>query len=269
MKITQDTQLVVSLAGKQNSIGAAMHNAGYEALGVNFVYVPITTGDPKNAISGIRGFNLKGGTVSMPHKQAVMEYLDKVDSVAQTIGAVNTVLNEDGILTGYNSDWVGAMAALKEVTRIENKRVIVIGAGGVARAITYGLKQNGAHTIIYARDREKAKKLADDFDAEFGGTIENLQSAEYDVAINATSIGFGTDESIVNESFFRPNTVVMDVVFVPAETTFMKDAKSRGADVVAGYRMLIHQALFQMELFTGKKAPFDVMERALLDALSG
>lgn len=268
MKITQDTQLVVSLAGKQNSIGAAMHNAGYEALGVNFVYVPITTSDPKNAIAGIRGFNLKGNTVSMPHKQTVMDYLDKVDPVAQAIGAVNTVLNEDGVLTGFNSDWVGAMTALKEVTDLKDKRVVVIGAGGAARAIVYGLKQNEAHTTIYARDEEKAKKLADEFDAQFGGTLENLPSAEYDVVINATSVGFGNNETIVDESFFKPDTVAMDVVFVPAETTFMKAAKSRGAEVVAGYRMLIHQALFQMELFTGKKAPFEIMEKALLDALN-
>lgn len=269
MKITQETQLVVSLAGKQNSIGAAMHNAGYESLGVNFVYVPITTSNPKDAIAGVRGFNLRGNTVSMPHKQAVMEYLDNIDPVAQTIGAVNTVLNEDGVLTGYNSDWVGAMTALQEATELKGKRVVVIGAGGAARAIVYGLKQNEATAVVYSRDAEKGKALATEFDAKFGGGLNDLPSAEYDVVINATSVGFGTEESIVDSSFFKPNTVAMDVVFVPAETTFLKDAKEQGATVVPGYRMLIHQALFQMELFTGKKAPFEVMEQALLNALNG
>lgn len=268
MKITQETQLVVSLAGKQNSIGAAMHNAGYDSLGVNFVYVPITTNNPKDAIAGIRGFNLRGNTVSMPHKQTVMEYLDKVDPVAQTIGAVNTVLNEDGVLTGYNSDWVGAMTALQEATELKGKRVVVIGAGGAARAIVYGLKQNEALAVIYSRDSEKGEALAAEFDAQYGGNLDDLASAEYDVVINATSVGFGTAESIVEASFFKPNTVAMDVVFVPAATTFLKDAKEQGAAIVPGYRMLIHQALFQMELFTGKKAPFEVMEKALLDALN-
>lgn len=268
MKITKDTRLVVSFASKQNSIGAAMHNAGYKALGVDFVYIPIATDDIKNAISGIRGFNLCGNTVSMPHKQSVMQYLDKIDPIARVIGAVNTVQNKEGLLTGYNSDWIGAMNALNEATELKHKRVIVIGAGGAARAIIYGLKQNEAHTCIYARNTAKAKELADEFGAELGGDIDDLQSAEYDVVINATSVGFGTDESIVDKSFFRPDTVAMDVVFVPAETTFMKDAKNQGAQVVAGYRMLIHQALFQMELFTGQKAPFDVMQDALLEALS-
>src|ERR1700722_10756636 len=109
MKITKDTSLIVSLASKQNSLGAAMHNAGYQALGLNFVHIPITTEDIKNAISGLRGFNLKGATVSMPHKQAIMQHLDKIDDTAETIGAVNTVSNVHGVLTGYNSDWIGAM----------------------------------------------------------------------------------------------------------------------------------------------------------------
>jgi len=268
MKITKDTKLVTSLASKQNSIGAAMHNAGYEALGVNFVYIPIATDDIKNAIAGVRGLNLVGSSVSMPHKQTVMQYLDEVDEVAKTIGAVNTVVNENGVLTGYNSDWVGAMTALQEATELEGKKVIVIGAGGAARAIVYGLMQNNAKAVVYDRTPEKAKELAESFNAEVGGDLEALKSVDsYDIVINATSVGFGTDESVVSEDFFKPNTVAMDVIFVPAETMFLKHAKAKGAKTVAGYRMLIHQALFQMEKYTGKKAPFEVMEKALLEAI--
>lgn len=104
-----------------------MHNAAYAAIGEDVVYVPITTDDIKNAIAGVRGFNLRGNTVSMPHKQTVMQYLDKIDPTAEKIGAVNIVSNDNGVLTGYNSDWVGAMNALKEVTGLEGKSVIVIG----------------------------------------------------------------------------------------------------------------------------------------------
>lgn len=271
MQITKETKLIVSFSAKQNSLGAAMHNAGYAAIGENAVYVPITTDDIKNAIAGIRGFNLRGNTISMPHKQAVMQYLDKIDSTAEAIGAVNTVSNDNGVLTGYNSDWVGAMSALKEVTELGGKNVIVIGAGGAARAIVYGLKQHKAHAIVFNRNIEKTKSLANDLGAEFGGDIEALKKIDsYDIVINATPVGSaasGTEECVVNEDFFKPDTTAMDVITVPAETMFLKRAKAKGAQTIPGYRMLIHQALFQMELFTGKKAPFEVMEKALLEAL--
>jgi len=271
MQITKETNLIVSLAAKQNSIGAAMHNAGYQALGLNFVYIPITTDDIVQAITGVRGFNLVGNTVSMPHKQAVMEHLDEIDEVAKTIGAVNTVHNVDGKLIGYNSDWVGAMAALKEVTEIEGKKVIVIGAGGAARAIVYGLAQNKAQVTIYGRTADKARSLADDFGVTFGGDLSALDSASgYDIVINATPVGSAksdSDESLVDQAFFKSGTVAMDVVTVPTETQFLKNAQAKGAKLVYGYRMLIHQALFQFELFTGQKPPFEVMEEALLAAV--
>lgn len=270
MKITKETNLLVSFASKQNSLGAAMHNAGYQALGVNFVYIPITTDDIANAIRGVRAFNLKGCTVSMPHKQAVMQYLDKIDEVAKTIGAVNTVHNDNGVLTGYNSDWVGAITALKEVTDIAGKKAIVIGAGGAARAIVYGLVQNKASVTVFGRTAEKAESLANDFGVTFGGDIEALKStADYDIVINATPVGSvktDSNESLADESFFRPDTVAMDVITVPAETKFLQFAKAKGAKQIFGYRMLIHQALFQFELFTSQKPPFEVMEKALLEA---
>ncbi|HSW77954.1 MAG TPA: shikimate dehydrogenase [Candidatus Chromulinivoraceae bacterium] len=271
MTITKDTKLIVSFSAKQNSLGAAMHNAAYVAIGENALYVPITTNDIQNAIAGVRGFNLRGNTVSMPHKQAVMQYLDKIDPIAEAIGAVNTVSNDGGVLTGYNSDWVGAMNALKEVTKLEGKRVAVIGAGGAARAIIYGLLQNKAKPVVFNRDTAKAESLANDLGAEFGGDLARLKTVDdYDIVINATPVGSlvsGVDECIVTEDFFKPSVVAMDVITVPADTKFLQYAKAKGAMTVPGYRMLIHQALFQLELFTGKKAPFEVMEKALLEAL--
>lgn len=268
MTITKDTNLIVSFASKQNSVGAAMHNAGYQALGLNFMYVPITTDDIANAIAGVRGFGLVGNTVSMPHKQTVMQHLDVIDEVAQKIGAVNTVHNKEGVLTGYNSDWVGAMEALKEITELSGKKAVVIGAGGAARAIVYGLKHYGASVVILNRDQEKGQNLANDFDAEFKGGLEKLKDIQdYDILINATSVGFGTEESPVPAEAIKEGTVVLDVVFIPNPTIFMRHAESRNCKTVPGYRMLIHQALFQFELFTGQKPPFEVMEKALLGAL--
>jgi len=268
MQITKDTRLITSLAARQNSLGPAMHNAGYAALGLNFIFLPITTDDIAGGIAAVRGLRLVGTTVSMPHKQAVMQHLDQVDEVARTIGAVNTVANRDGVLTGYNSDWVGAMEALKEVTSLEGRRVVVLGAGGAARAIVYGLRRNHATVTVLNRNADKAAKLAEAFGATYGGGLERLaELADYDILVNATSIGFGTEESPMPAASLKRGVVVLDAVFVPTETALLKAAKERGGVVVPGYRMLIHQALFQFELFTGRKPPFEVMEQALLSVV--
>ncbi len=265
MKITKDTKLITSLAAKQNNLGPAMHNAGFAALGLNFIFLPVTTDDIKGGIAAVRGLRLVGSTVSMPHKQAVMAHLDHVDDVARAIGAVNTIANRDGVLTGYNSDWVGAMEALKEVTALAGKRAVVLGAGGAARAMVYGLQRNGATVTVLNRDAAKGEALARSFGANYAGGLDQLAALrDYEVLVNATSIGFGTTETPVPAGAIKPGVVVLDAVFVPTETTFLKDAKSRGATTVPGYRMLIHQALFQFELFTGQKPPFAVMEQALL-----
>jgi shikimate dehydrogenase len=268
MPITKETRLITSLAAKQNSLGPAMHNAGYAALGLNFIFLPITTDDIAGGIAAVRGLRLVGTTVSMPHKQAVMQYLDQVDDVARSIGAVNTIANRDGVLTGYNSDWVGAMEALKEATSLENKRVVLLGAGGAARAIVYGLKRNHATVTLLNRDAAKGGKLARDFGVTFGGGLDQLAGMDdYDILVNSTSVGFGTEESPVPAESIKPGVVVLDVVFVPTQTALLRTAKERGCTTVPGYRMLIHQALFQFELFTGRKPPFDVMEKALLAAV--
>lgn len=265
MQITKDTKLITSLASKQGNVGAVMYNAGFQAVAPHFVYVPITTDDIKGAIAGVRGLKLAGSNVSMPHKQAVMQYLDHVDETAKIIGAVNTISNRDGVLTGYNSDWVGATAALQEATSLKGKRVIVLGAGGTARAIVYGLKHHGAIVTLLNRDAAKGAQLAQDFGVAFGGGIERLAAlTDYDVLVNSTSVGFGTDESPVPSEAIKRGVVVQDVVFIPTRTRLLREAEARGCTIVPGYRMLIHQALFQFELYAGQRPPFEVLEKALL-----
>jgi len=271
MIIDNETKVISSIAIKQSSLGAAMHNSGFRHLGLNFVYIPLTVADCKNAVAGIRALNFRGSTVSMPHKQEVIKYLDKIDPVAKKIGAVNTISNESGVLTGYNSDWIGAIEALKEVTKLKNRVVCLIGAGGAARAISYGLKENKSDVVIFDRTVSKAMKLSKTFDLRLGGDLENLKKfqEDYDILINATSVGFypNTNDSIVDKEMIQLGKVAMDVVFNPRETLFLKYAKTRKCSIVPGYRMLIHQALFQFELFTGRKPPFKVMEHALLKNL--
>ena len=183
-----------------------MHNSAYQYLGLNFVFIPLVVTDCKNAVAGIRALNFRGTAVSIPHKEEVMRYLNNIDTKAKSIGAVNTISNDNGILTGYNSDWIGAVEALKEVTVLENKKVILIGAGGAARAIAYGLSVSKANVIIFNRSPEKAKKLAQTFKLEVGGNLNSVKNIkDYDILINATSVGsaVGQLESMSSTHFFE------------------------------------------------------------------
>ena len=266
MEITANTKLTGSIASKRSILGAIMHNAAYEYLGLDFIFTPYETEDTKNAVAGMRGLGIIGLACSMPHKQELLKYVDKVDPTAKKIGAINTLYNKNGIITGYNSDWIGAVEALKKVTSIKNKKVSIIGAGGAARAIVYGLKKEKAKTKIYNRSQQKGKQLAEEFECNFGGGIDDIHQ-NYDILINATSVGFREDKCVITKDKIRKSSIIMDVCFIPLETKLLKIAKQSGCIVVPGYRMLIHQALFQFKLFTGKDAPFSVMEEALIGNL--
>ncbi|WP_437886395.1 shikimate dehydrogenase family protein [Sorangium sp. So ce307] len=142
------------------STGAAMHLAGYRALGLDFTYIPFAVTDVEGATRGMRALGIRGLGVSMPYKQAVIPLLDEIDPVAARIGAVNTIVNDEGRLRGYNTDWIGAVRALEEVTQLGGARVLLLGAGGAARAVAFGLAERGAAITIANRDLEKARQLA-------------------------------------------------------------------------------------------------------------
>jgi shikimate dehydrogenase len=243
-----------------------MHNAAYKALGVPFTYVAFGIEQTQDAVLAMRYLGIRGLGVSMPHKIRVMGYLDAMDETATRIGAVNTIVNDDGHLTGYNTDWIGAVRALEEQVQLEGKHVIVVGAGGAARAIVYGLVERGSHVTIYNKTTDKGAELAQAFGVQFGGGLDALGALRgYDVLVQATSVGFhAPDESIIPLSILQAGKVVLDVVFIPVQSRLVREAASRGCSAISGTRMLIHQALSQFELYTGQKAPFEVMEQALL-----
>jgi shikimate dehydrogenase len=151
-----------------HSLSPQLHNAGYQALGIDdkFVYIAaqVKVNHIEDFIKGIRAMNIRGVSCTMPHKLAVMKYLDVIDETAKTIGAVNTIVNQEGILTGYNTDWLGAVTPLEKLTSLKNKEVAVLGAGGAARAIIFGLTKKGAKVTIFNRTREKAEEIAKEFD---------------------------------------------------------------------------------------------------------
>jgi len=247
------------------SLGAAMHLAGYQALHLPFTYVPFAVTDLEGAIRGMRALGIRGLGISMPFKQAVMPLLDELDPVAGTIGAVNTVVNEGGRLVGHNTDWIGAIRAVEEQVPVAGARVLLIGAGGAARAIAFGVKERGGKLVIANRDVEKARSLAAETGAEAKGLEELERAGDHDIVINATSAGMVEVEtrSLVPEEALREGITVMDIVYKPIETELLKAAARRGARAIHGGRMLLHQAARQFELYTGREAPLTSMDEAL------
>jgi len=255
-----------SIAGSIGGNGVLMHNAAYKALGLNYCYVSFQPDNLEDTIKGVRAMGIRGLGVTMPYKQEVIKYLDELDESAKIIGAVNTIVNDNGILKGYNTDWTGAIKCLEETGDIHGKKIAVIGAGGVGRAIIYALKKYTDDIVVYNIEEDMGKEVCNYFGVKYAGVPADFnRSVDYDILINATSVGFKTEESVLTAEQMRENKIVLDVVFMPFETTFLKIARSLGCTAIPGYRMLIHQACFQFELYTGVKAPFEVMEKALLD----
>lgn len=244
-----------------HSLSPVMHNAGYKVKNLNYAYVPFEVKDLANAIRGIRALNIKGTSVTAPFKIAIMQYLDKIDDVAMNIGAVNTIVNNNGKLIGFNTDCEGAMKALEEKTTVSGKRVILLGAGGAAAAIAFGLKEKKADVLIINRTIQKAKELARTTNARFDGLSGLKYIEKSDILINATSV------QIIPKEFLHKKLFVFDIVYNPKETLLIRDAKQAGCSIVYGYKMLLYQAVAQFELFTGTSAPVSIMEKALLKAL--
>ncbi len=249
----------------KNSKSPSLHNIGYKALGIEdqFIYLraEVKPENLKLAVDGIKGLGIRGVSVTMPHKQEIMKYLDKIDETAEKIGAVNTVINNEGILIGYNTDWLGAIVALEKKTNLEGKKVAVIGAGGASRAIVYGLIKKGARVKIFNRSLEKVEKLAKEFECKFGGIDAIEEVRGFEIIINATSVGMNSEESPIDRNLLNENQIVFDAVYSPKETTLLKDAKEKGATLVYGYEMLLYQAIEQFKLYTGLEAPIKEMEK--------
>jgi shikimate dehydrogenase len=241
-----------------------MHNAAYRAMGVNAAYVAFDVAPEAlaAAIEGMRALGLRQLSVSIPHKVAVMDLIDEVEETAQRIGAVNTITRDGDRLVGSNTDWSGAVRALERVCRLEGKRGVVLGAGGAARAVAFGLLESGAETHILNRTVERAKGLAEDLGATGAGPLEALADLEYDVLVNTTSVGLRSEHSPVPGELLRSGSVVMDAVYDPEETRLLRDAQAAGATALEGKWMLVYQAAEQLQRWTGKDAPIDVLEEA-------
>jgi shikimate dehydrogenase len=283
MKINGKTKVCAIIGDPVgHSLSPVMHNAAFKELGLNIVYVafPVKTGMLKDAILGARRLGLLGLNVTMPHKHAVIQYLDETESTAKAIGAVNTILNERGKLFGYNTDGKGAMIALQENhVDPEEKKMLLLCAGGAAKAIAFQAAQETDELVILNRTQKKAKQLAELLNKTFGTKVKcrtlstevlNEELETTGILVNATSVGMSPDvnSSPVPADLLHSGLCVMDIVYNPLETKLLKDAKIAGAKVVSGLEMLFYQGAVAFEIWTNCPAPVDVMKKAALSKLA-
>ena len=249
------------------SLGAAMHEAGYRAVGLPWRYVPfeIDAARLEGAVAAMRALGIRGLGVSMPFKRDVMRSCDRLDPVAERIGAVNTLVNEDGLVVGHNTDWLGAARALEEAGSLDGRRALVLGAGGAARAVAFGLAERGARVSIANRTEARAAELASAVGGDVVAWTRRQGLFGFDVLVNATSLGMSTIETRapVEAAALHPGLVVMDIVYKPIETELVRMARDAGARPIHGGRMLLHQAAAQFEIYTGHPAPLAAMDAAL------
>jgi len=248
-----------------------MHNRAFAETGYNGIYVAMNVKDIRGAVTGIRALGVRGASITIPHKIEIMKHLDEIDDMAFRIGAVNTVLNRGGFLKGFNSDWTGAMNALKEKTSIAGKEILIIGAGGAARAIGFGIISEGGKLTIANRTHKKGfplEELATDLGGEFMPVAE-YRKPQWEIMINTTSVGMAPNTAAMpaKTNWFEKNMVVMDIVYNPLDTRLLIEAGKKGCTTIDGVSMFVNQGARQVELWTGQKAPLDVMARIVRGAL--
>jgi shikimate dehydrogenase len=277
VRISGKTQICALIGDPvEHSLSPYIHNAAFKHLRLDFVYIAfkVSKKNVKESLQGVRALGIKGLNVTMPLKTAVISCLDKLDSNAKKIGAVNTILNHNGTLIGYNTDGLGALQTLK--ARGQNpsgKNILILGAGGAARAVAFTLCKEADTLTILNRTLKKAKNLAEELRRNFSKKVrhgqltqENLEIAvkEADMLINATSVGMTPHEkeTPVDMKLMHSNLTVFDLVYNPPKTRLLREAKVVGAKTVDGMCMLVHQGALSFEIWTSRKAPIDVMMRA-------
>ncbi|MDR2829981.1 MAG: shikimate dehydrogenase [Methanobrevibacter sp.] len=279
-----------------HSLSTFMHNTVFDELNLDYVYVPFNVGkkDLCNAINGAKGLNIKGLNVTTPHKVEIMEFIDEIDPIAKMIGAVNTIKFVNGKSIAYNTDGIGAIRYLEEITSLKNKKVIILGVGGASRAVGFQLSILGINELLFVnRTVEKAKFLINDFENKlnnpsllnskylfsgfnkdiifnYGGfDILKEQIKDCDILINATSVGLypNVNNSPIDENILHSDLIVYDLIYNPIETKLLEEAKKVGAKTVPGVKMLVYQGAESLKIWTGIDAPVDLMEKVVMSKL--
>ncbi|HXC92718.1 MAG TPA: shikimate dehydrogenase [Geobacteraceae bacterium] len=283
--ISTSTQLCAVIGNPvAHSLSPALHNAAFDALGLDYVYTAFRVEDLKSAIAGMRALeNFRGMSVTIPHKIEVIDYLDEVGDIDRSIGSINTVINEKGRLCGFGTDGPGALKAILDAgVNPDDSNVLMLGAGGASRAIAFTLARSASIRKLVMTDINEPmlRALAADLRSGTDVAVEAdllgpdtiaARVSEADIIINCTPVGMhpNEDSSLVPPALFRRGQVVFDVVYTPLETKLLKEAASKGCIVISGVEMFVNQAVLQFEMFTGADAPVDVMRKVLMERLKG
>ena len=267
----------------EHTMSPVMHNAAFRQMGLDYFYIPfkVKQGELAKAMEGVRALNIRGLNVTIPHKVAIIQFLDELDHLAEMIGAVNTIVNDDGLLTGYNTDGAGFLQALLE-RKIEprGKNIVILGAGGASRAISLFLADRGAHLVILNRALELdwAEELASRISQTFTKEVEALELNRENLArvldranivVNATSVGMtpNIDETPVTSDLLKPGLIIFDIVYNPIKTRLLREAEAAGAKTISGLDMLVWQGALAFEKWTGLKAPVELMREEAIKVL--
>jgi shikimate dehydrogenase len=275
MKISGTTNVVAILGYPvEHSLSPSMHNAAFERMGLDYCYVafPVHPHALKEAVLGVRALGFAGLNVTVPHKEAIMPVLDRVESEASFMGAVNTVVNRDGKLIGHNTDGRGFMRSLEEEgVEVEGKRVLLVGAGGAARAVSWYVSEKASELSIFNRTPERAERLVSDLSINRKNvsrveTLDAVEVGEVDIIINATSLGLREEDPLpFDVAGLHEGQTVVDLIYL--ETKTLREASSRGCRVLGGLGMLLWQGMLAFELWTGHLPPGDIMRDALVKGM--
>jgi shikimate dehydrogenase len=264
----------------EHTISPYMHNAGFSYFNLDYVYVPfqVKKENLESAIIGARSLDIKGLNVTIPHKIEVMKFLDCIDNTAELIRAVNTIKFDDEI-KGYNTDGLGAMRAIEEITAVKDKKLVILGAGGASRAISYQAVLNGAGEVIIAnRTIDKALKLTGNLKDNLNADVKAIslgkeleeELVDSDILINTTPVGMYPNinkKPLVTSEMMHEGLLVNDVIYNPFETGLLKEANKAGAKTISGIKMLIYQGIESFKIWTGREPPIKVFEDAVKDVV--
>nr|WP_321398964.1 shikimate dehydrogenase [uncultured Desulfobacter sp.] len=264
--IDADTRLYCVFGNPaRHSKGPLIHNAAFKNKQINAVYLAFEVQDAAGAVQAVRTLDIRGASVTIPFKESIMAHLDWIDPTAQAIGAVNTIVNDDGVLKGYNTDCQAAVAPLIPFG-IAGKTVCIVGAGGAARAVAHGIAAQNGDIIITNRTETKGRALAESVNARFVSADE-MANIRADVVINTTSIGMTpqADKISFPQELLTAGMVVMDVVYTPLKTRLLETAEQKGCTTIDGLSMFIAQAAAQFELWTGIFPDTDLMRNIVIN----
>jgi len=261
----------------KHSLSPLMHNRAFREKNIDAVYLAFELVTIEDGIRSMRNLNIKGASITIPFKISALDCVDEVDQLAMDIGSMNTIVNNNGKLKGYNTDGYGALQAIADRgVNIKNSKILILGNGGSARAISFTLLKGGASVFIAGRNPEKMNSLRDDLSSRYDNTGSILinELTDYfmdsiDVIINTTPLGMAPeiDLSPIRNDLIKKRHVVFDIVYSPDMTKLLSDASQKGCKIIKGIDMLVNQGIRQFELWTGENAPSEIMFKVVSDAI--